>query len=1214
MSVIRFSSFNDLEQQLSRGTDEDAAHPEVRWLLTPEQWFELPRAARLGAERSVRIEATIRDAEGSVPLDRLCLTDFIAVYEVLREWRQLLAGESRPPSLDPAGYERLLGDVRATLLGRSDRELDRGGSTPAGEAVAFGVPPLDHPLNNDPEEAIGFWKVLLWTEDSPSVHRAARDLAERDDPVSVCAARPWLRVLLQRVILERWNPAVRKFLLAIYDDARRREAWLREEREAMAPVGLADLADSLARELGLDQSLRRARPFAIPKTGRIAANEACEAAPAEPDVTVLIPSYRHEDYVEETLRSVCAQTHRAIAIRVVDDRSPDATVARARSVDDPRVSVQVNEQNLGLGNSVLQALDSIRTPFVALLNSDDMFHPQRIEKCLDALQANPSSQLVATGLALIDANGKRLTHRNVSRILDSRNVRDWVLWYDRVRPRSVRPGTLFGELLERNFLATSSNLVCRTEFLRDRGDALRSLKFCLDWQLFLDAAREDALVHVPDELLAYRLHERNTVWFRKDERWAYSLEVNRVAAQAVRDHVAALPPDSDERVERALRDLAEHLVANTETDSIGLYLNELIGGLVLERASSGSAAVRKLLASLESLVNTPQPNGRDGGGERSQVLASKGLVYRDELASLHTTETWLRQRVEDQDRSLAEGRQRIHELLADCEAVRAERDRTKDERERLRAELAAETEALRTREQELAAETEARRAREQELAAEEQRHGDTARELARETAAREATQQALYEARARHRIDVTARERRAQWHRAARLFHRQLKWRRKLGMLWVRMRLRAARVFGWRRPMVVVGSGLRAKSGHERAIGEITAAAEEVGVETGLLRWIEAPAPVDLPAVGIGVGRRVLVFSYPEHHDRDRRYWQRRAPERVVALVESMASRTGTGADEAMRTLLPGLSFARMAGAWRPGYLHAPGFDAGAMRVRIAAALLGCRWGIAVDTLDVGDDPALTWLRSELGTADLILARSSTLRDAVVELSGVAVDSTHVVIRPGPVRGEDTPAADATDGDALQIVSTGPVTPAAGWTHLLKAAAAWRARGGRFRVHLVGEPDLEELGSVTYEERVRGTSHTLGLVDRVEFHEQPGFDSLPALAKAGPAVFAVPVVDESDAPRAVPAGLLAAMAAGLPIVASDARCLQEVLHDGRDAIVVRQGDEAALADALARLAASRALRQELGAAARARFAEHLDAGHTDGELQARLRTILESQR
>ena len=176
-------------------------------------------------------------------------------------------------------------------------------------------------------------------------------------------------------------------------------------------VRLAKLAREILARRGIHRPTCRPAPFPISTRSKFHSVDALQ-----PDITVLIPAFRHEGFIEEALRSVLAQTYGGFRVLVVDDASPDKTAHRARLLTDPRITVKANGSNMGLGNSVLSALGKIDTPFVALLNSDDVFHPERLERCLTILLDSPNTQLVATGISLIDACGGHITLENVSRI------------------------------------------------------------------------------------------------------------------------------------------------------------------------------------------------------------------------------------------------------------------------------------------------------------------------------------------------------------------------------------------------------------------------------------------------------------------------------------------------------------------------------------------------------------------------------------------------------------------------------------------------------------------------------------------------------------------------------------------------------------------------------------------------------------------------------
>ncbi|MCA8941307.1 MAG: glycosyltransferase, partial [Planctomycetes bacterium] len=381
--------------------------------------------------------------------------------------------------------------------------------------------------------------------------------------------------------------------------------------------------------------------------------------------------------------SVLAQTYGHFELLVVDDRSPDRTVELAKSIDDPRITVRINETNLGLGNSVLQALASCRTPYVALLNSDDLFHPERLAKCREALLERPSAQMVATGLFVVDAENGRLTTGNTGRLRDGEEVFDWTGWYANAQPDTVDPAAMFGELLSGNFLATSSNLFCRTEFLRAQAEELQQLKYCLDWQLFLEAARTEALVYLPERLASYRLHAANTVWFHEGRRWSYYLEVNRVVSGMVSKFAVERGEEHDSEV---LELLVERVVDNPEIDGFALFVNHLLGGADLEHLSENDATVEALVARLNARTEVLtrafyalRELGRDDVdfGDLRHVPELRvdrilGQLQDDELRSLRGANAWLNEEQNDLKRELSKLR---FDLRDTSERADAELDR-----------------------------------------------------------------------------------------------------------------------------------------------------------------------------------------------------------------------------------------------------------------------------------------------------------------------------------------------------------------------------------------------------------------------------------------------------------------------------------------------------------------------------------------------------------
>jgi succinoglycan biosynthesis protein ExoO len=101
-----------------------------------------------------------------------------------------------------------------------------------------------------------------------------------------------------------------------------------------------------------------------------------------PDITVMIPVHNRADLIGRAIESVQSQTMTSWELVIVDDGSTDATraVAQRYAATDPRVRVFVNERNVGVSEARNCALRYATGRFVTPLDSDDWFHPQRLER------------------------------------------------------------------------------------------------------------------------------------------------------------------------------------------------------------------------------------------------------------------------------------------------------------------------------------------------------------------------------------------------------------------------------------------------------------------------------------------------------------------------------------------------------------------------------------------------------------------------------------------------------------------------------------------------------------------------------------------------------------------------------------------------------------------------------------------------------------------
>ncbi len=127
-----------------------------------------------------------------------------------------------------------------------------------------------------------------------------------------------------------------------------------------------------------------------------------------PLVSVVIPAYNAEGTLRATLDSVLNQSHAALEIIVVDDGSTDATEAIARDLArlDPRLSV-ITTPNRGVAAARNTGTAASRADYVAPLDADDLWHPEKIARQLEVIErGGPQMGFVYTGFRTIDAEDR----------------------------------------------------------------------------------------------------------------------------------------------------------------------------------------------------------------------------------------------------------------------------------------------------------------------------------------------------------------------------------------------------------------------------------------------------------------------------------------------------------------------------------------------------------------------------------------------------------------------------------------------------------------------------------------------------------------------------------------------------------------------------------------------------------------------------------------
>lgn len=113
-----------------------------------------------------------------------------------------------------------------------------------------------------------------------------------------------------------------------------------------------------------------------------------------PLISIVIPNHNGSRYLEDCLKSLCAQTYERMEIVMVDNNSDDESVALARAVA-PEAIVLLENRNLGFAGGVNAGIKSSRGDWIAVLNNDTEAAPEWLSECVRAIQNHPDASFLA---------------------------------------------------------------------------------------------------------------------------------------------------------------------------------------------------------------------------------------------------------------------------------------------------------------------------------------------------------------------------------------------------------------------------------------------------------------------------------------------------------------------------------------------------------------------------------------------------------------------------------------------------------------------------------------------------------------------------------------------------------------------------------------------------------------------------------------------------
>lgn len=204
-----------------------------------------------------------------------------------------------------------------------------------------------------------------------------------------------------------------------------------------------------------------------------------------PVVSVIIPTYKHRDFVLQTLDSVFAQTFTDYEVIVINDGSPDDTAEVLRPLAESGRIRYIEQENTGQSKARNRGISEAQGEFIALLDDDDLWPPDKLEWQVAALRAQPEVGLIGGRATLITAAGDRLYQTELT-------------------PEIVFEDSFAGC----PFISPGQTLI-RAAVLRDVGGFNPDIWGADDWDLWLRIAKSSRSIMEDREALLYRKHDGN---------------------------------------------------------------------------------------------------------------------------------------------------------------------------------------------------------------------------------------------------------------------------------------------------------------------------------------------------------------------------------------------------------------------------------------------------------------------------------------------------------------------------------------------------------------------------------------------------------------------------------------------------------------------------------------------------------------------------------
>ena len=215
-----------------------------------------------------------------------------------------------------------------------------------------------------------------------------------------------------------------------------------------------------------------------------------------PLVSICIPTYNSERYIEKMLISIVAQTYPNLEVIISDNCSTDNTYNILQYYSNrPRWTIRRNEVNIGALNNMSALVELAEGKYTAIYHADDIYEPNIVARGVSILENEPTVSLVSTMGYLIDSEDKILKEFELP---------------DRFRgEKLISFDSVFAEILsQRPYFLITPSILTRTTFYKQNSRFEDRYKSSADYGKWFEILKKGDLVILNENLIKYRTHEQ----------------------------------------------------------------------------------------------------------------------------------------------------------------------------------------------------------------------------------------------------------------------------------------------------------------------------------------------------------------------------------------------------------------------------------------------------------------------------------------------------------------------------------------------------------------------------------------------------------------------------------------------------------------------------------------------------------------------------------